>query len=181
MQWNCKKWLEEWPSLSDLWKVAVLFSDANQRPGKTPCGWKHNFIIIPQAAIENPLIYLDDIMSYSCAPAVLLLFGGEREGGWRFPLSCTTTVLSAADVSSCNSRSSVPHSYSYTSLRLLKWWYDNSKHTVQHRRVCVCAQLLVKGILEIKIPESQEFFRPSTTASSFLWLLYGGERKSIRR
>lgn len=79
-----------------VWSVkssSCLFSHGNQRPGKTPCRWKHNLAIIPPAAIENPLIYLDDIMSYSCSPALLSLFGGEREGGRRFPLSCTTTVF----------------------------------------------------------------------------------------
>lgn len=149
-----------------VWSMkSYRLSDGNQRGGKTPCRWKHSFTIIPQAAIENPLIYLDDIMSYCCSPAFL------GKGGWRFPLSCTTTVLSAAGVilNSGSRRLWGP---------LLKWWYDNGKHTVQHRLGCVFAQLHVTGILEIKIPESQEFRR----LSLLLWLVSRKKKsKLIRR
>lgn len=83
MQWKCKKLTER--MAIPVWSVKssrCLLSNGNQRQGKTPCRWKYNFTKIPQAAIENPLIYLDDIMPYSCSPAVLSLFrGGEKEDG----------------------------------------------------------------------------------------------------
>lgn len=60
---------------SDLWKVAGAYLVTLTKAWtRLPAGEKMCFTIIPQAAIENPLIYLDDIMCYSCSPAVLSLF-----------------------------------------------------------------------------------------------------------
>lgn len=98
---------------------------------------------------------------------------GKEKGDGDFHYHAQQRFLSAA-VSSCNSRSSVPHSYSYTSLRLLKWWHDNSKHTVQHRCVCLCSAAWYRNPRN-KNPRKSRIFQ-TVYNSFFVTMTIGGKK-----
>lgn len=178
MQWKCKKRLEEWPSLSDVWKVAGVYLVMVTKVGEDSLQVKIQFQNNPSGAnSESSYIPWWHYVLQLFSSSAVTFWSGKKENGdfhyhaqQRFYQQQLSHPLTAA---ACHTTTAHVFEAGF-------WNGDMTTVNIQSNTgLCVCGfpQLRVIGILEIKIPESQEFIRLSATVFLWLWLVYRKKKK----